>query len=200
MDEPRDKEIQPAYQAFYIQSMLFNAIAAARSAQSACAMLGVVRENGTYEHLYGTRFLSELQNLVVNAGALSRYFWPAKADHRWRGVELRQAFGIGDDHALKERKFRNAIEHFDENLDNYLDGGVFGHILPEYIGPALHSGGTPTHIFRAFYVDTGKFQLLGETYDIQPVADAVAELCNQLVHMDSNGGMFGRGRSEASLK
>lgn len=198
MDEPRAKGIEPAHQGFYVQSMLFNAIAAVRSAQTAYAMLTAVRENGSYEDLYGTRFLSELQNLVVNAGALSRYFWPARADHRWRGAELRQAFQIGDDHPLKDRKFRNAIEHFDENLDDYLDGGVFGCILPEHIGPALHSGGIPTHIFRAFYVDTGKFQLLGDTYDIQPVADAVAELHGQLTHMDSNGGMFGRGRSEAA--
>lgn len=198
MDEPRPKEIQPTHQAFYIQSMLFNTTSAVRSIEQVNAMLSVVRENSPedpYGALHGTRFLAELQNLVVHAGALSRYFWAVEQTHRWRGAELREAFQIAEDNPLKNRDLRNAIEHFDERLDDYLGDGIFGRILPEYIGPTPELDGVPTHIFRAYYVDTAKFQLLDKTYDIQPIASEVARVHSKLLDMDQSGGMFGRGRT-----
>jgi hypothetical protein len=71
----------------------------------------------------------------MQAGALSRYFWPVRKGHEWRGAQLRSAFGISDDSPLRSRDLRNSIEHFDERLDLFLDGGVTGHVLPEYVGP-----------------------------------------------------------------
>jgi hypothetical protein len=195
MDEPRIKAIQPPWQAFYIQSMLFNTMSATRSIEEVNAMLAVARENSPenpYGVLYGTRFLADLQNLIVHAGALSRYFWATQPSHRWRGAELRDAFQIADDNPLRNRDLRNAIEHFDERLDDYLGDGIFGNILPEYIGPAPESDGPPFHIFRAYYVDTVQFRLLDKTYDIQPIAGEVVKVHRTLLKMDQGGGVFGR--------
>lgn len=159
-------------------------------------MLAAARENSPedpYGVLYSTRFLAELQNVIVHAGALSRYFWAAAQDHRWRGAELRAAFQIEDDNPLRNRDLRNEIEHFDERLDNYLGDGIFGYILPEYIGPAPGPDDRPNHIFRAYYADTAQFRLLDKTYDIQPIAAEVVKIHAALQKMDQDGGMFGRG-------
>lgn len=200
MCEPHTKEIHPPHQAFYIQSMLFNTTSAVRSIQMVKAMLATVEENSPedpYGALYGTRFLAELQNFVVHVGALSRYLWAANQDHRWRGAELRAALQIPDEHLLRNRDFRNALEHFDEKLDDYLAEGIVGHIFPEYIGPTLIPDGVPTHIFRAYYVDTARFQLLDKVYDIEPIAGEVVQVHSKLQNMDRAGGMFGRTRSHA---
>lgn len=195
MGESRAKEIHAPYQTFYITSMFFNSAAALRSIEQANAMLVVATENSPenpYGVLYGTRFLSELQNLIIHAGALSRYFWPANKDHEWRGAELRNTFGISGDSPLKKRDLRNAIEHFDERLDNYLAENIVGRIFPEYIGPTLELEDVPTHIFRAYYVDSAKFQLLDRIYNIQPIVNEVGQLHSKLYEMDRSGGVFAK--------
>ncbi|WP_369928488.1 hypothetical protein [Xanthomonas sp. NCPPB 2632] len=169
-----------------------------RSVESVNAMLEAAQKNSPddlYGSLYGTGLLSELQNLIVHAGALSRYLWAANPEHRWRGAELRGALQIADEHPLRNRDLRNAVEHFDEKLDDYLAGGLVGHIVPEYIGPMPTSNGVPLHLFRAYYVDTARFQLLDKSYEIQPIVTAVWDVHKKLLKMDQSGGMFGRGRT-----
>lgn len=194
------KEIWTPHQAFYIQSMLFNTEAAFRSVLQVQALMAATRENSPedpYSPLHGGRFLSELQNVVLHAASLSRYFWPIRKDHHWRGEQLRSVFEVTESSALFSRDLRNAIEHFDEKLDTYLADGVVGHILPEYIGPFSESTGVPVHIFRAYYVDTAVFQLLDKRYEIQPIIDEVARIHDQLHSMDSLGCTFGKGRTPA---
>jgi hypothetical protein len=196
MSKNEKKEIWPPYQAFYIQSMLFNTEAAFRSVSQVQALMSVTMENSPedpYSPLYGGRFLNELQNVVLHAAALSRYFWPVRKDHHWRGEHLREVFQITEDSALHSRDLRNAIEHFDEKLDTYVEGGIVGHILPEYIGPFSESTGVPVHIFRGYYVDTGVFQLLDNQYEVQPILGEVGRIHEQLKKMDKSGGGFLRG-------
>lgn len=193
MSETDEKEIWTPYQAFYIQSMLFNTEAALRSVSQIQALMAVTMENSPedpFSPLYGGRFLNELQNVVLNAAALSRYFWPVRKNHHWRGEQLREVFQINEESALHSRDLRNEIEHFDEKLDTYLEGGIVGQILPEYIGPFSEPTGVPIHIFRAYYVDIAVFQLLGNRYEIQPIVDEVARIHEQLKAMDESGSVF----------
>jgi hypothetical protein len=195
MSEADQKEIWTPYQAFYIQSMLFNTEAAFRSVSQIQALMAVTAKNSPedpFSPLYGGRFLNELQNVVLHAAALSRYFWPVRKGHHWRGDQLREVFQVGENSALYSRDLRNAIEHFDEKLDTYLEGGVVGHILPEYIGPFSESTGVPIHIFRAYYVDTAVFQLLDKRYEIQPIVDELARIHEQLQTIDKSGAVFRR--------
>ena len=48
----------------------------------------------------------------------------------------------------------------------------------------------PTHFFRAYFVDTGEFQLFDNSFYIQPVADELQFIQRHLEHMDTNGGRF----------
>jgi hypothetical protein len=186
------KKIWPPYEVFYIQSMLFNANAAAGSIGQVNALLHVVQENSPEDPVAALpvhRFLEQLQNLIVHAAALSRYFWPVRDEqHEWRGSQLREAFKIKDDSPLRSRELRNAIEHFDERLDKYVEGGLVGHIIPEHVGFALETGGVPVHHFRAYYVDTGVFELLGRRFDIQILAREVLRVRDELQRMNKDGG------------
>ena len=62
------------------------------------------------------------------------------------------------------------IEHFDEKLDKYLEKGIVGYIIPHYFGPQGVSDGVPEHFFRAYFIDTGIFEILGKRYEIDPLA------------------------------
>lgn len=190
-----EKLIWPPYQAFYIQSMLFNAASATDSVSKINSVLHAAYENGTEDPdgaLPIHHLLDELQNFVVQAAALSRYFWPAQPAHRWRGAQLREVFDISDDNPLKSRGLRNAIEHFDEQLDKHLEKDIVGHIVPQYVGLFSESDGVPVHLFRAYYVDKAIFELLGKRYDINPMAEAVHAVHVQLKRMDTAGCTFGR--------
>lgn len=185
------KAIWPPYEAFYIQSMLFNAKAAAASIEQINAVMHVVKENSPENPVSALPvqyLLGNLQNLVLHAAALSRYFWPSRDQHDWRGTQLRRALSIEDDSPWKSRDLRNAIEHFDERLDTYLDVGLTGKIIPEYVGPMPASGGVPLHLFRAYFVDTGDFELLGRRFNMPLIAREVLRVEAALRQMDANGG------------
>jgi len=179
--------------------MLFNANAAAASIEQINAVMHVVAENRFEDTAGGLPvhyLLEHLQNLVIHAAALSRYFWPVGKKHQWRGEQMRAAFEIGEESALKPRELRNAIEHFDERLDLYVEEGLVGQIVPEYVGPVPVSIGVPFHLFRGYYVDTGEFELLGDRFNIPEIAREVLRIRDELRQMDEQGGRLRRSASK----
>jgi len=66
------------------------------------------------------------------------------------------------------------------------------HISLIQLGPLEEQEGVPVHLFRAYYVDTGVFELLGKRYEIQPLAREVGRIHEQLRLMESNGGRLVR--------
>jgi hypothetical protein len=191
MKPPSRTEIWPPHEAFYIHSMRFNTLSAEKSISQVNAVLHVVQENSPedpFSALPVHLILDELQNVLIKAAAVSRYFWPARSSHEWRGAQLRSAFGISDENPLRSRDLRNSIEHFDERLDLFLQGEVTGHILPEYVGPLVEPAEVPVKLFRAYYVDKGIFELLGQRFDIQPISQTILEVHEQLGAMERSGG------------
>ncbi|MHB1058059.1 MAG: hypothetical protein ACYC0F_09280 [Rhodanobacter sp.] len=178
--------IWPPHRMFYIESMLFNS-------QAACASISIVADAITAlgqgiprETIDTHAVLNEIQSIVLHGAAVSRYFWPVRPGHEGRAEELRQSFEVTEESPLYSRSLRNALEHFDERLDKYLASGIFGHIIPEFFGT---SGKTdvPTHVFRAYYLDRGEFQLLDEKYPIPPLAEALWSLNNSLLEQSGRG-------------
>jgi hypothetical protein len=174
--------IWPPYEAFYIDSMLFSSSSAAESVHAVAEALGAI-SRGTLDRadLDEDALLNQLQNVVLQGAALSRFFWPVRRGHEARGEQLRTALAVTDVSPLRSRDLRNALEHFDERLDAYLQAGVVGHILPRYVGRTPTSSGVPSHFFRAFYVERGVFALLGDEYEIQPLADEIGRIHNLLL-------------------
>jgi hypothetical protein len=76
---------------------------------------------------------------------------------------------------------RNRIEHFDELLDKYFtEKPIAGHIFPEYVGMSPSEDGVPKHVFRAFYLDTGVFEVLGHRVEMQPLVDEIVDVYSRL--------------------
>ena len=183
--------IWPPFEAFYIESMLFNSGWAIESLDYVIRAMQQVASNSD-EALDHAMLLSHLQNVVTQGGSLSRYFWPSRGGYEARAAQLREAFAMRDDSPLRERGLRNAMEHFDERLDDYLRTDVVGVVLPEYVGPMPATGDVPGHFFRAFFIDVGVFQLLGERYPMQPIADEIVRVHNLLIQFRESGGWFVR--------
>lgn len=128
--------------------------------------------------------LDELQNLIVQGAAVARYFWPIRETqqiHASRASALRNEFSIGDDNPLRICKpLRDAMEYFDERLDKYLSKGIVGQIFPQYFGSEVKRDGVPQHFFRAYFTDSGTFEMLGERFEIEPIATELIRLNNRL--------------------
>ncbi len=176
--------IQPPHFAFYNECIRFHCEAAMTAINYLASFIEMTNETkGNYEmdgELTG-RILDNLQSILIHAAALSRYFWPSTPGqnkiHEARGAELRKQFELTDDSPLKSRKLRNQLEHFDENLDKYLsEKPIVGYIIPSYVGGKPESDGVPTHIFRAFYIDVGIFEVLGIEHEVQPIVDQVCKI------------------------
>ncbi|WP_075179994.1 hypothetical protein [Neptunomonas phycophila] len=176
--------IQPPHLAFYSQAIRFNVESAMVSIEALASFIEMTNDTkGDYEMTGELQdsILDHLQNLLVHAGALSRYFWPSKPGkhdlHKHRAETLKKHFGLTDESPLKSRKLRNQLEHFDENLDKYLWAKpIVGHVLPAYVGEEIESGGVPAHLFRAFYLDNGVYETLGVRHEVQPIVDEVCYL------------------------
>lgn len=180
--------IWPPHEAFYIDTMLFNTTAAATSVDAVAGTLEAV-ERGELARgdMDADAFLNHLQNIVLQGASLSRFFWPVRPGHEGRGEHLRTSLGVTDASQLKNRDLRNALEHFDERLDRYLQANVVGYILPRYVGPTLESDGVPSHLFRAYFFDRGVFSLLGQEYEMQPLVDEIGRIHNLLLTGVENG-------------
>lgn len=184
-----DEAIWPPAVAFYVHALEFNVREALKSFMTAFEILGLLEGSVAQEEFDQDTVLNQLQNAIVHAGAVSRFFWPPTASGKEgrkaeaRGVSLRQALKVQDSDALSDRRLRNAIEHFDERLDRYLAKGIVGFIIPHYIGQTIERSGVPGHIFRAFYTNTLQFEIVGETYDVQALVESLQELEQTLLAM-----------------
>lgn len=195
-----ESPIWPPYEALYIQSMLFNSSSAVRSIRRLEGLFATLPECFTTEdvdQLPTTTILNEFQNMVVQAGSLSRYFWPVRPEHKARGKVLRDCFVMTESSPLFNRDLRNAIEHFDERIDRYFSRGVIGCFFPEYVGARPDDDGVPGHFFRAFFVDTGEFRLLDEHFEMKPLAEEVLFIQHHLELMDKEGGRFQTAKRDA---
>lgn len=188
-----DFAIWPPHEAFYIQSLLFNTRSAVASAERVSSYLhgGASDQDDAEESISAHRILDELQNIVQRGSAISRFFWPSrtgpKGMHEKRGAFLRKSLEISEESPIQDRELRNALVHFDERLDNYLNQGVVGHIIPEYVGPLPDKQEVPVHRFRAFYVDTGEFEILGDRFAMQPLVDEICRIHQALRICDEKG-------------
>jgi hypothetical protein len=187
MESFMDNGIHPPYRIFYSLGMGFCTKSAVRS-------IDVL--NDVFEHVATAEtpnpeedvdvqsVLDELQNLVVQGAAVARYFWPIREGqeiHASRAQALRNRFSIREDNPLRVCKpLRDAMEHFDERLDKYLAKGVVGHIFPQYFGNEGKRDGVPLHFFRAYFIDSGTFEMLGERFEIEPIANELIRLNEQL--------------------
>ena len=176
--------IHPPFRVFYELSIGFCLQSAVHSIEAVAKLMEAVEKSGSQAKLSEVdpqAVLNDLQNIIVQGAAVSRYFWPVKDKYQARGAELRSNYRVGEDSPLRSRDLRNAIEHFDERLDEYLSQGIVGTIYPHYLGPEPLTSQVKHHFFRAYFTDTGVFQLLEHRFEIDPLAREIWRLADKVL-------------------
>lgn len=196
MTNASENPIWAPFEAFYIESMLSLTEAALMSATLMKDLLLTLSKGPARVDTHSA--LNHLQNIVHQAAALSRYFWPSDESHMPRGMYLRSVLQVDDDSPLKSRSVRNQIEHFDERLDDYLKESFVGNVMPSYFGKTPPDDGVQRHIFRAYYLETGVFEILGKRIAIEPLVVEIMRIHNLLAECEENGCRFRLGTNERS--
>lgn len=192
--ESSDFEIFPPFEAFYIHSLLF---CTASALSSASAVMELLADDEGREFAFPPQPpLDHLQNVANQGAAISRYFWPSDSTYMRRGTVLRSAFVVPDSSPLRERKLRNMVEHFDEYLDDFLKEYLAGQLIPDYFGPKPSDQRGPLKFFRAFFTNTGEFEILGRVFLLQPIIDEIQRIHNMLVECEKTGSRFPRIQAE----
>lgn len=170
--------IYRVYEAFYVHAILY---ASGRADASFARFRTALQTEANPAEVVAC-----VHEALGHAAALSRFFFPADKGPlaRARAAKLRRQFAVSNSSPLIDRELRNALEHFDERLDEYLLGDIVGHIFP---GPMMDDAELADkpgdHIFRL--VDPVKeiFVLLGQKHDFGAVrveVQRIAELARQI--------------------
>jgi len=119
--------------------------------------------------------LNEQLNILTQAATISRYLWPSRSKHTERGKKLREILDISDKDPLADRELRNAVEHYDEKLDIFLDGNQSTKFLAAFYG---FRGALPEDavILKGFIVDEDEFWILDKKYKFSPIALSLGDL------------------------
>ena len=117
-----------------------------------------------------------LQALLVAGGNVSKILWPSATSGpkgQVRGDSLRDALGVQEGSPLRCRKLRNHLEHFDERLDDLLDGPCL--VVDSNIGPAnaIRAQGLS---LRHYDPRLGVISFAGDSYELAPLLEAVGAL------------------------
>jgi hypothetical protein len=182
--------IHPPFEAFYIEAMLWHATSAKRSIVDVAQWLQFIEEDDERAlELPKSALFDRLQNILHQAGCISRYLFPSRnlPIHVDRAGRLREAFKVTDGNPLADRGLRNALEHFDERLDHYLTGHIVGQIVPDHVDYDLPDSDVPLHIFKGFYTSTLTFVLLGVSYEMEHIINEMQRLYRELVECSENG-------------
>lgn len=174
--------IHPLFEDFYIHSIVYSAERAVAAFQQF--------EDGAAGSSTPAVVVRSVQESLAHAAAVSRFFWPMK-DHPLavaRGKRLREAFQLDDSSPLKWRKLRNAFEHFDESLDQFLLCDPTGYFFPgAIVGSHSLADDAVGNIFKLVDPIDDYCVILGEKFEFRRIIAAVASVLMQAQTMERQG-------------
>jgi len=180
--------ILPYHEVFYIQSIIYSASRAHESFS---------RYDRSIEgNINPSLTASSIQEALGHSASLSRFFWPSglgkkstKKLHLIRGKRLRLAFELRENSPLRNRNLRDALEHFDERLDQYLLSFPVGQFFPTpLIGDSKIADEPTSNIFKLVDPERNNFVLLDEKYQFSAIRNEVDKILEQAINLDNNGG------------
>ncbi|MFC7772669.1 hypothetical protein [Flavobacterium sp. GCM10027622] len=180
-------EIHPFNEGFYIKSLLNRTRSILHDVES----LNEIWKIGYHDCKNDDTILDLLQNIILNVGGISRFFWPSKNTgiYKIRAKKLREVYHVYDSSILKNRDMRNHIEHFDEKLDDFLKEFINGTVMQKYVGPITYVDDIRT-FFRAYFYDKQIFKMLNVEYEIKPIIAEINRIHEILLQQLDNGGRF----------
>lgn len=179
--------IMPGYEAFYIQSIIYSAQAAADAFE--------YFESAVINRANAATIVFLVQEALTHSAALSRFFWPSpqssasiKKLSLARASRLRRAFII-DKSPLEDRNLRNALEHFDERLDEFLlNDPLAGTFFPAPLVQPHHLNDDPIcHAFRSVDPEAMIFVVFGTKYDFKDIVEDVQRILALAKMYDRDG-------------
>lgn len=137
-----------------------------------------------------------LQHILHQAGCVARYFFPSRPGktrcHMMRAEQLRFAFSVDDESHLADKTLRDALEHFDERLDTYLNSNEVGEFVLGEVGHVPRGSETHLRIFKGFYMQSKTFVLLDQRYEMAPIVNELMRIHGALQQCMQNGCRFSR--------
>ena len=121
-----------------------------------------------------TSLWSAIQSILISSGNISKILWPTQK-YKERGEQLRKLLNIDSESVLRNRKFRNKFEHYDELLDDFLEDRNTCAYTDLAINPFLSSSiGTSCH--RGYNVYNNTLVIHGEILNLNEIVDAVEQI------------------------
>jgi hypothetical protein len=149
---------------------------AARSAISSFLAYGDALDRASEEDVVATH----LHDALTHCAAISRFFWPpssAGSVASERAEKLRVKYNVDQTSPLANRALRNALEHFDERLDNWVLQNPVGPIAatPIIADESIIENGFG-HAFKVIDPVNDVYIILGERFEFGPVATEVVRI------------------------
>lgn len=180
-----DWKIWYPYEIFYIESLL---TLTKRIIGDYELLVRVIKDQELFEQ--NPFQLIDLAESIINLSAsISRYLNPTKQDlvHKLRGEKLREYLIVVPDNILLSRTVRNFIEHFDENLDSFLQRPIAGNIYPQRIVFNSSELDDTAFVFKCYVVNEFKYRTLDREIEIIPIVKEVYRIHNLLIDFKENG-------------
>jgi hypothetical protein len=111
-----------------------------------------------------------IQSFLGAIGNVSKLFWPDETGSAQRGEQLRKRLSIREDHPFKSRDMRNALEHSDQRLDDWIASPKrIAHVGRMYVegDPMIFDD---SWFGRFFDRHMGVLTFLGQKYDLSLAA------------------------------
>lgn len=191
--------ISPLYEAFYIESMYWNSY---RSVQ-ALRRITQIEEHDFIDAEGEEELLFLLREFITNTASVARYLWPSRNTglHADRGEYLRRCLCVDDNSPFKDRRLRNALEHFDERMDKFFTTRgssqfIAGVVIPTWVlwdDDFPDDSDVPSKIFQGYSRLSQKFRVLDETFEVAPLFAEAMYIHSALQWAQRDGNRF-RGR------
>lgn len=126
------------------------------------------------------RVWCSIQGFLVSAANISKMLWPSeKSRSLGRGNRIREILSVSDTSILKDKKFRNHFEHFDERLDQWAESQKKSPsgLIDGWIAYSKANFVTePAGLLRRFDATDLVVMFYDESYALEPIIKEVGSL------------------------
>ena len=142
--------------------------------QSELAQRGAERLKATNEKFDKIEVWSSIQSILIAAGNISKILWPKKK-YEDRGKKLRKLLKVDNDNMLRDRKFRNELEHYDDLIDELFNKQTPVSYIDLAMNPSISSFGAK-NCHRGYNSFDNTLVIRGQTLDLNAVLKAIDEI------------------------
>ena len=125
----------------------------------------------TFDHI---GIWSAIQSILISSSNISKILWP-KTKYRERGQELRDLLKIDSNCILKNRKFRNKFEHYDDFISDFFEDKNSCNYYDFVMNPSLQSFGIESY-HRGYNSFNNTLVIHGEVLDLNRIIETTKEI------------------------